>query len=86
MIDDERGLALGLAALALALIAGAILIWIIQLAGNPILDYAANSTNNATANTATGWFRSYLTFIPAIFMVLGLFGTIVYAVYTRSVQ
>lgn len=84
MIDDERGLALGLLALALALLAGAILIWIIQLASAPLLNHAGNATTNATANTATGWFKSYVSFIPGIFLLLGLFGTIVYAVYTRE--
>lgn len=84
MRNDERGLALGIAALVLSLIVGAIIIWIVDMTTAPLLNHAANATTDTTANTATEWFRSYVGLLPGIFMVLALFGTIVYAVYTRE--
>lgn len=83
MIDDNRGLALGIAVLFLSLIGGAILIWIMQMVSSPVLNYAANATASTEANAATGWFRTLVEFMPGIFLLLALFGTVVYALFTR---
>lgn len=86
MIDDNRAQSLGLVAFILALIGGAFLIWILRMAGQPILNHARNATAHSGANTATGWFETFMTFLPAIFLLIGMFGTIVLAIYQREAR
>lgn len=86
LLGDRRAQSISIAQFALALIAGAFLIWILQMAGTPLLDHAANATDASEANTATEWFRTFTTFTPAIFLLLGFFGPIVQAIFQREVR
>lgn len=83
---DDRGQSLGIAGLFLSLIVGAVGIWIVQLLGTPMLDQAANAMADAQANAATGWFRTVIDWLPIIFLLIGMFGLIVYAIYLRGLQ
>lgn len=83
---DDRGQSLGIAGLFGSLVVGAIVIWIVQLLGTPMLDRAANATADAQANAATGWFRTWIDWLPIVFLLVGMFGLIVYAIYLRGIQ
>lgn len=80
----DRG-SIGLLAFFLALIGGAIVIWIVRLAGNPVLNKAANATASPAANATTDNFELVLTYLPAVFMFIGIFGIVIHAVYLRGI-
>lgn len=86
LASDTRGQSIGIAVFFLSLIAGAFVIWIVRMAGNPILADAANATNDPTANAATGWFQAFVTYLPAIFLLIGMFGLIVLSIYLRGIR
>lgn len=80
----DRGQAIGIAVLFLSLVAGAFVVWIVREAGQPILDHASNATNNATANAATGWMETWMSYMPVAFLVIGMFGLVVLSIYLRG--
>jgi len=82
---DQRAQSIGISRYVLALIVGAVLIWIVDLVTSPILNGAENSTNNAQANQATTWFGQLIDFLPVAFVLISTTGIIIYAVFIREV-
>jgi len=82
---DTRAQSIGISRYILALVVGAVLIWIVQLVTDPILSGAENSTNNAQANQATTWFTQLVDFLPVAFVLISTTGIIIYAVFIREV-
>lgn len=83
---NDRAQSVGIAVFFLSLIAGAFVIWIVREAGTPILNHASNATADPTANAATGWFETFMTYLPAIFLLIAMFGLIVLAIYLRGIR
>jgi len=83
---DNRAQSLGIAHLYLALLAGTFVIWIVQMVTTPVLNHARNATASTQANTATGWFETFVTYLPGIFLLIGFFGLIVLAVYLNGIR
>lgn len=81
---DTRGQSIGIARYFLALIVGAIMIWIVNEVTSPILSGAENSTTNATANQATMWMQDIIGYLPIAFLILGFFSLVVYSVFVRE--
>lgn len=81
---DTRAQSIGLARFVLALIVGAVMIWIVQRIGGEILPGAKNATSNSQANQATVWMQDWIGWLPVGFLLLGLFSIIVYSVFIRE--
>lgn len=70
----------------LSLIVGGILIMLaLNPIAGPLLDRAANSTTNTTANQGTAWLQAGVDNMPIIFLIISFFGLIAGAVYMREV-
>jgi len=82
---DTRGQSIGIARFILSLVVGAVMFWIVSLITDPLTTRAMDSTNNQTANTATGWFQTGISNLPLIFALISMMGLIVYAVFVREV-
>jgi Na+-driven multidrug efflux pump len=85
LTPDERAQSIGIIRYVLALIVGAIVVFIVWTVTDPILMRAGNATTNTTANTGTQWFQTASGYLPVIFLGLSFFGIIVIAVYQREV-
>jgi len=82
---NERAQSIGISRYILALVVGAVLIWIVKLVTDPILSGARASTNNTKANQATTWFGQLVDFLPVAFVLISTTGIIIYAVFIREV-
>lgn len=84
-VASRRAQSVGIALFFIALIGGAFVIWINQMAGESILNFAANQTSNPAGNAGTNWFRSFMNLLPVIFMGIGFFGLLAQAIFQREV-
>jgi len=81
---DSRAQSIGIARYFLALIVGAVMIWIVDKVTAPVLSGAQNATTNASANQATTWMQDFIGWLPVAFLLLGMFSLIVYSVFIRE--
>ena len=81
---DDRAQSIGIARFFLGLIVGAVCIWLMNLITTPLLNRAANQTNNATANTATTWLSDWIGWLPIGILLISFMGLIVYAIFVRE--
>jgi len=82
---NTRAQSIGISRYILALVVGAVLVWILNLVTSPILAGAANTTSNTQANQATTWFQQLVSWVPIAFVLISFVGIIVYAVFVREV-
>jgi len=82
---DTRAQSIGISRFFLALIVGAIVTWLVWLVTDPILSRASSTTNNSTANQATQWITSGTEWLPVAFLLISVFGLLVYAIFSREV-
>lgn len=85
LVDDRRGQSIGISRFFLALVVGAVVIWIVNLITSPILNRASNATSNASANQATVWLSDWFNWTPIFFLLVSFIGVIVFAVYRREI-
>jgi len=83
---NKRAQSIGIARFFLGLLVAAVLWWIMQDITEPITDYAANTTSNATANQGTTWIVQGIQWWPVFAMLVSVMGLIVYSIYVREVQ
>jgi hypothetical protein len=80
---SERGQAIGILRLFLGLMFGAIVYWIVQIATDPMLAYADNSSSDSVSSQGTTWIESGIDYLPLLFLFLGFFGLIALSVFRR---
>jgi len=83
---DNRAQSIGLAQGGLALVVGAIMLFLVSRVGTMILPGATNATSNTQANQATAWFQSFTELLPIIIVLIVFFSTVVYAIFRRQVR
>jgi len=84
----DRGQAIGISRLFLALIVGAILIFIIQQVTNPLFEHANSQTqSNSKYAQGTDWLTQATDpqTLGLVILVVSMFGVITYSVYQREV-
>jgi hypothetical protein len=81
----DRAQSVGLARYILAFIAGVPILWIVWKITGPILEGSREATNSTQANQATTWFQQGVDFLPVWYLIVGLFGLLVLAVFQREV-
>jgi len=84
-MDSRAQGSISVARFFLGLIVGAILFWILSKIATPILSGAKETTNAPQANQATTWFQQGVDFLPVWYLIIGLFGLLVLAVFQREV-
>lgn len=82
---DERAQSIGILRMFLALAVGAIVVWLVRLAGDPILDTAGDHGTDATSSQGTAWLQTGVDYLPILFLLICFFGLIAYSVYRREV-
>lgn len=81
---DDRAQAIGIARLFLALLVGAIVIFIVNTVGGKILDHAGQSGSGQVATTGTNYMTQAMQYLPIAFLFISFFGLIAYSVYSRG--
>lgn len=84
-MDNRAQISLGISRVFLALIVGAVMVWIVQLSTEKILSGATTATSHTGANQATTWFQQGIEYLPLAFLLISFFGIIVLAVFRRGV-
>jgi len=82
---DTRAQSIGIARFILSLVVGAVMYWIVSLVTDPLTTRAMSTSSNATANQATTWFQTGISYLPLIFALISMMGLIVYSVFVREV-
>lgn len=84
--DDTRGQSIGISRFFLSVfVVGALVFWIVDELGTPMLTGAQNETANATANQASTWLLDFLDLMPILMLFIALIGSIILAIYRREV-
>lgn len=81
---DNRAQSIGIIHFFVSLGVGAIVLWIVQKIGSPILSGAETATTNGTANQATNWLQTGVDYLPMIFLFIAFFGITALAVFQRG--
>jgi TRAP-type C4-dicarboxylate transport system permease large subunit len=84
MHDRAQG-SIGIARFFLALITGAILVWLTRYIAPLILGGAKETTDAPKANQATGWLQDFVDYMPILMLLLVFLGLIVFSIYSREV-
>lgn len=84
-MDTRAQGAINITRMLLALVGGAIVIWIVNEVASPLLDHASDAGNDQVANTGTQYLTTGVEQLALIFLMITFFGTIAYAVYSREV-
>jgi hypothetical protein len=83
----HRAQSIGISQLILALVTGAVMIFLMQLMADEMLPGAQNATTNATANQATTWLQTFSTdIVPVVILLLAFMSIIVLAVYRSEIR
>ena len=82
---DTRADATGIANGLLALVVGAIMMWLFTQIGTPVHNRARNATSNATLNAGTGWLETFQANWPLLVLLLFVFSLLALAVFQREV-
>lgn len=78
---DNRAQSVGIARLALSLVGGAAVYWVVDETTSAIFPYIADASDSAKADTATSWFQTGIELMPIGFAVIAFFGLIILSVY-----
>lgn len=76
---------MGIARLFLALIAGAIVIWMVGMVSTRIMPGAKEAGTEPSHTQATEWLLQGEALLPAIILLIVILGPIIYAIYERQV-
>lgn len=78
---DNRAQSIGIARLFLSLAGAAMVWWVMDTVTEPVFGMAADASNSAKADAATGWFEWIVTNAPIGFALITFFGLVVLSVY-----
>lgn len=81
---DERGQAIGIFRLFLALGVGGVIFWIVSEVTTPLFDHAGDAGSDQVATTSTTYLQTGVEWLPVLFLFISLFGMVAYAVFSRE--
>lgn len=82
---NDRAQAVGYGNFFLALLVGAVMVWIVTAVTDPIMSTAADHGTDPVAVESTGYINEFLANYPILLLLIAFFSLVVLSVYLRRV-
>lgn len=84
--SDTRAQAVGYGNFFLALLVGAVMVWIVTAITDPIMSTARDHGSDPVATQSTTWISDFLAMWPVMIVIIAFFSLIVLAVFLRQIR